>query len=276
MLRRAAGVALLVALVGAPGVAGAQETSWTWPLAGPYDVSRPFAPPATRYGAGHRGADLPGAAGLPVRAAGAGRVSYAGLLAGRGVIVVSHGNLRTTYEPVTASVAVGTVVTAGQEIGRLDAAHSGCPVAACLHWGLRRGEAYLDPVQLVDRRPAQLLPLGDAAQVPMPVPDGQSAGIAPATAPVPEPEPAAVGSSAAGDPARQASEEPAWSLRAAQAPLGLAAVVALLAGIGLRARRRPGPKDPATGGATVVPAQESGPDAQVWHLEAERLRRRAG
>jgi hypothetical protein len=108
----------------------------------------------------------------------------------------------------------------------------------------------------------------------VPVPDGQLAGIAPAAAPAPEP--AAVGSSAAGDPARQAREEPAWSLRAAQAPLGLAAVVALLAAIGLRARRRPGPKDPATGGATVVPAQESGPDAQVWQLEAERLRRRAG
>jgi len=272
VLRRAAGVALLVALVGGPGAAGAQDTSWTWPLVGPYDVSRPFAPPATRYGAGHRGADLPGAAGLPVRAAGAGRVSYAGLIAGRGVVVISHGDLRTTYEPVTALVAVGSGVTAGQEIGRLDAAHGGCPVAACLHWGLRRDEAYLDPVQLVDRRPARLLPLGDAAQVP--VPDGQSAGIAPAAAPAPEP--AAVGSSAVGDPARQASEEPAWSLRAAQAPLGLAAVVALLAGIGLRARRRPGPKDPATGGATGVPAQESGPDAQVWQLEAERLRRRAG
>lgn len=272
MLRRATGVALLLALAGGPSAAGAQDPSWTWPLIGPYDVSRPFAPPASRYGAGHRGADLPGAAGLPVRAAGDGRVSYAGLIAGRGVIVVSHGELRTTYEPVTASVAVGTVVVAGQEIGQLDVAHGGCPVAACLHWGLRRGEAYLDPVQLVDRGPARLLPLGDTAQVP--APDGQPTGNTPAA--VPAPEPAAVGSSGAGDLARQEREEPAWSLRAAQAPLSLAAVVALLAGIGLRARRRPGPQDPASGGAAGVPAQESGPDAQVWHLEAERLRRRAG
>ncbi len=275
MLRRRTGVALLVALAGGPGAANAQDPSWTWPLVGPYDVSRPFAPPATRYGAGHRGADLPGAAGLPVRAAGDGRVSYAGLIAGRGVVVVSHGDLRTTYEPVTASVVVGTVVVAGQEIGRLDGAHGGCPVAVCLHWGLRRGEAYLDPVQVVNRGPARLLPLGDAAQVPAPEPEHHPTGIASGAAVAPDS--AAVGPSGAGDPVQPApDQELAWSLRAAQAPLSLAAVVALLAGIGLRARRRPGPKDPATGGATVVPVQESGPDAQVWHLEAERLRRRVG
>lgn len=270
MLGRAGGVALLVVVGVGPGVADAQQSSWSWPLAGPYDVSRPFAPPTTRYGVGHRGADLPGTAGQPVLATGAGRISYAGLIAGRGVVVVSHGDLRTTYEPVTNSVAVGALVTTGQEIGRLHPSHDGCPVDACLHWGLRRGEAYLDPVRLVDRGPARLLPLGDAA----PTPERQAAGLAPVAAH--PPEPAAADSSEVGVPTPQASEAPTWSLRAAQAPLGLTALVALLAGIGLRARHRPRPKDPAGAGASVATTQQSGPDAQLWHLETERLRRRAG
>ncbi|MGI8535130.1 MAG: hypothetical protein ACR2K2_01275, partial [Mycobacteriales bacterium] len=88
---------MLVALVGlVPATAVAEEPAWTWPLAGPQEVSRPFDPPATRYSAGHRGADLPGDPGSVVRAAGAGRVSYAGLLAGRGVVVVVH------WEPTCA------------------------------------------------------------------------------------------------------------------------------------------------------------------------------
>ena len=45
--------------------------------------------------------------GQPVHTALAGTVTYAGLLAGRGVVVVDHGATRTTYEPVTAAVAVG-------------------------------------------------------------------------------------------------------------------------------------------------------------------------
>jgi len=131
---------------------------WVWPLDGSHAVSRVFDPGPTPYAPGHRGADLTGAPGDPVRAAGDGRVSYAGLLAGRGVVVVEHGALRTTYEPVTPVVHVGLAVAAGQQIATLDAGHEGCPVLACLHWGLRRGEAYLDPVRLVEGGPVRLLP----------------------------------------------------------------------------------------------------------------------
>ena len=90
--------------------AGVAEQRWRWPLVDRVPVSRGFAPPASRYGSGHRGADLPGATGQPVLAAAGGVVSYAGRLAGRGVVVVTHGALRTTYEPVAAAVAVGLVV----------------------------------------------------------------------------------------------------------------------------------------------------------------------
>ena len=62
--------------------------------------------PPRPYGAGHRGVDLLGRAGPAGRAPRwPGTVTYAGMLAGRGVVVVSHGATRTTYEPVTASVA---------------------------------------------------------------------------------------------------------------------------------------------------------------------------
>lgn len=135
--------------------------TWVWPLSPPHVVSRPFQPPATAYGAGHRGVDLVGVTGDPVRAAGAGVVSVAEMLAGRGVVVVVHDGLRTTYEPVTASVAVGESVSAGEVLGHLEAGHAGCPVAACLHWGLRRGEAYLDPLSLVGRGRVRLLPLAN-------------------------------------------------------------------------------------------------------------------
>ena len=130
-------------------------------------VTRGFDPPATAYGPGHRGVDLAATAGAAVRAAGAGVVSVAGSLAGRGVVVVVHGRLRTTYEPVTASVHVGDAVDAGQVIGHLAPGHPGCPVAACLHWGLRRGRDYLNPLDLVGGGPIRLLPLGaSTARVP--------------------------------------------------------------------------------------------------------------
>jgi murein DD-endopeptidase MepM/ murein hydrolase activator NlpD len=93
--------------------------------------------------------DLAGTAGERVGAAASGRVTYAGFLTGRGVVVVDHGSVRTTYEPVVATVAVGDLVTRGQEIGRLQAGHPSCPTSTCLHWGLRVGDAYLDPLLLL-------------------------------------------------------------------------------------------------------------------------------
>ncbi|HEY3408836.1 MAG TPA: peptidoglycan DD-metalloendopeptidase family protein [Propionicimonas sp.] len=137
----------------APPAAGA--ASAVPPLPGP--VVRGFDPPDQPWLAGHRGVDLLGAVGADVVAAMAGRVVFAGTIAGRGVIVVSHGALRTTYLPVSPTVAVGAQVGTGQVIGRLTRGH-GCPGGTCLHWGLKRGEAYLDPLSLLDAGPVRLLP----------------------------------------------------------------------------------------------------------------------
>ncbi|WP_018334816.1 M23 family metallopeptidase [Actinomycetospora chiangmaiensis] len=144
-----------------------------WPVAGLSDgaptgggVVRRFLPPPTPYGRGHRGVDLAGTAGGPVVAAGAGTVVFAGMLARRGVVSVQHaGGLRTTYEPVRATVPVGAVVARGTVLGALDPGHAGCGAVACLHWGLRWAhppgaarEQYLDPLLLVGLGRTRLWP----------------------------------------------------------------------------------------------------------------------
>jgi murein DD-endopeptidase MepM/ murein hydrolase activator NlpD len=131
-----------------------------WPLDGAPAVVRRFDPPPVPWAAGHRGVDLAVSPGAVVRSAGAGVVSFAGRIAGRGVVTVAHaGGLRTTYEPVHPSVRVGASVAAGDRIGVLAAGHPGCPSAACLHWGLRHGERYLDPLSLLGLGRLRLLPI---------------------------------------------------------------------------------------------------------------------
>jgi murein DD-endopeptidase MepM/ murein hydrolase activator NlpD len=143
------------------------ETSHTgvWPLHPRPAVAAGFDPPLTTYGAGHRGVDLVGSPGQEVRAAVGGRITYAGSLAGRGVVVVSHGSTRTTYEPVSAAVRPGAVLTAGEVIGTLQEFGSHCSPRACLHWGLIEGETYLDPLTLVGSGPVRLLPLFEPSDV---------------------------------------------------------------------------------------------------------------
>jgi murein DD-endopeptidase MepM/ murein hydrolase activator NlpD len=136
-----------------------------WPLDGAPAVVRPFSPPATPYGRGHRGVDLAAAPGVAVRAARAGVVSFAGVIAGRGVVVVAHaGGLRTTYEPVAATALPGLSVAMGAALGTLAAGHPGCTAPACLHWGLRRGADYLDPLSLLGLGRVRLLPLSTGAR----------------------------------------------------------------------------------------------------------------
>ncbi|MFG2086549.1 MULTISPECIES: murein hydrolase activator EnvC family protein [unclassified Spirillospora] len=142
-----------VIATGAPGL-----DAWRWPLGPPVPtVVRAFSPPASAWGPGHRGVDLAAHPGQPVYAAAPGRVSYADRLAGRGVIAIDHGALRTTYMPVRPSVRAGRRVVSGTRIGVLEGGPVHCP-ASCLHWGLRRGSLYLDPLGLVQRQ-VRLLPL---------------------------------------------------------------------------------------------------------------------
>jgi hypothetical protein len=170
-------VLLLVVLVSPALCVGAQSSPvdpvpvGAWPLAPRPAVVRAFDPPSDPWGAGHRGVDLAGRVGERVYAALAGRVGFAGRIAGRGVVVVDHGSTRTTYEPVAATVRVGDVVARGQPVGVLEPAGSHCFPLVCLHWGWIRGRTYLDPLLLVGGGPVRLLPLWQGSSVPVvPIP----------------------------------------------------------------------------------------------------------
>jgi hypothetical protein len=166
----------LIALVAFGGSAAASAaTGWRAPLEGRLRVLRAFAPPpvSSPWLPGNRGVDLAAPVGASVLAAGAGIVTFAGPLAGRGVVVVDHGVLRTTYEPVDASVRVGERVEGGAVLGRLEPSGVRCTAVPCLHWGLLRGRRYLDPMSLLGGRVRLLPMLG-----------GSDARLAPAFGPV--------------------------------------------------------------------------------------------
>lgn len=154
-------IAAFVVLAVVPGTGSADTGRFVWPLDPRPAVSRQFDPPEQNWLPGHRGVDLDAHVGQTVVAAGDGVVAFAGVVAGKPVVSVDHeGGLRTTYEPVEASVAAGRRVTRGDPIGTVVAGHEGCASSACLHWGLRRGrDDYLDPLPLVERPVIRLLPV---------------------------------------------------------------------------------------------------------------------
>ncbi|MEU2620215.1 M23 family metallopeptidase [Streptomyces sp. NPDC007157] len=182
----AAVLPLLLAVTGTLTVTGAWGRAWAlaraedfppppatvpaigraWPVGPRPPVLRGWEPPATVYGPGHRGVDLGAAPGAEVRAVAAGRVSFAGRVAGRGVLSVrlAGTDLRTTYEPVTARVEKGAEVAAGQVVGTVEPVGAHCGARACVHWGLLRGDVYVNPLLLLppwllNGGPSRLLPV---------------------------------------------------------------------------------------------------------------------
>lgn len=158
-------LALVLTCLSIPADAYADETEqrFSWPLSPAPQVTQPFGAPDQPYGPGHYGADLSATLGQDVLAAAEGVVVFAGPVAGRGVVSIDHSGglsgpltgrttgLRTTYEPVRPLVAAGERVAQGQVVGTVVSGHRGCGAQVCLHWGVRRGVEYLDPLRLVHR-----------------------------------------------------------------------------------------------------------------------------
>ncbi len=96
--------------------------------------------------------------GQVVRAVGHGRVAFVGQVAGRGVVSLDHGGLRTTYEPVDPVVRLGDLVRTGEQIGTVSTGTGHCGSGRCLHLGLRREREYLDPLLLLGHTSARLRP----------------------------------------------------------------------------------------------------------------------
>ncbi|MGW6570168.1 M23 family metallopeptidase [Streptomyces sp. NPDC054975] len=155
---------LTLALMWPPSV---PPVALTWPLGPPRpEVVRGWEPPPGPYAAGHRGLDLAAPVGAPVRAAASGVVTFAGRVAGRGVLTITvpatgDPPLRTTYEPVDPLVAAGAEVTRGDPVATLAAPSAGAAHCreSCLHWGLLRGDTYLNPLLLLRQGPSRLLPV---------------------------------------------------------------------------------------------------------------------
>lgn len=154
---------MFIAFATAPKVNALEPSpNWTYPIENK-KVSRPFEPPLQNWLAGHRGIDFLATTNTEVHSVGYGTVIYAGALAGKGVVVISHGIVRTTYEPVNAIVEVGDEVSPGQLIGTLEIGESHCSTenqVFCLHLGAIRDGKYLNPLLLIRPR-VRLLPLNN-------------------------------------------------------------------------------------------------------------------
>jgi murein DD-endopeptidase MepM/ murein hydrolase activator NlpD len=177
MSRLFALVAVLV-LIPAPVQA---ITAWSPPVDGP--VVRRFEAPQGRFGPGHRGVDYAVAPGTPVRAAGAGLVVFAGRVAGGLHVVVAHtGGLRTGYSYLTGlTVKKGDSVASGALVG-FSGGTGPAHEPGVLHFSLRDGAGYADPMRLFGAAPVVRLapldrPLPTACR-PAPRPERRSGSAA--------------------------------------------------------------------------------------------------
>jgi hypothetical protein len=158
-------------LLGAPESATAAEPDqtarspgpWVLPVPGAAEVEA-FDAPEHRWSPGHRGIDLAAAPGTALVAPADGVVTLARRVAGVPVVVVAHGavrsdrELRSTFEAATTDLPVGTLVRRGEAVGTVEEWAGHCAVP-CLHWGVRRGLDYVDPMSLL-HGPVRLLPVG--------------------------------------------------------------------------------------------------------------------
>lgn len=129
------------------------RASMSWPLdegsSGP-TILKSFKAPPQPWLSGHRGVDLQVSADrlTTIRAPMDGVVSFAGTVAGKNVVSVRHGTRTSTFEPAQTDLAVGTSVSRGSAVARVEGHSDHCD-ATCLHWGVKTTDgSYLDPESL--------------------------------------------------------------------------------------------------------------------------------
>lgn len=104
--------------------------------------------PDQKWDAGHRGVDLK--AGPSLYAPAAGIVTFCGQVVNREVLTIKHLNgLKTTLEPVTCTLSVGTEVVKGEQVATLATTPEHCAEVSCIHWGLKLESEYLNPMDYV-------------------------------------------------------------------------------------------------------------------------------
>lgn len=133
---------------------------WEWPAGSNPGVLRGFDKPPEPWLSGHRGVDLEASGSAAVRAPADGTISFAGWVVDRPVLTIEHpSGLRSSFESVETNLSEGDAVSRGDVVGHVSKPWH-CGDQACLHWGVRRGEEYINPLQFVaDMRPSVLLPV---------------------------------------------------------------------------------------------------------------------
>jgi murein DD-endopeptidase MepM/ murein hydrolase activator NlpD len=151
-----------------PGPDAPRVPALWMPVAGA--VVRGFDARAGPYGPGHRGIDIAAPVGEMVRAPAAGKVVFAGPVAGTTwVSLLVAPGVVVTLGPLLDPVTAGRVRPRAP-IGRVGPGHqpgSGGPGGATLHLGVRVDGFYVDPLAyLVDRPRARLAPLATPGGLP--------------------------------------------------------------------------------------------------------------
>lgn len=140
-----------------PGLGAVEQFRSGWVLPVQRPVVDGFRAPRTEWGPGNRGWEFASLTGDPVVAVGPGVVSFAGWVAGRGVVTVDHGGGLLSSVTGLSEVMVlrGRRVGGGQLLGR---------ALPGLHLGFRLEGSYIDPALLYGRpRHAVLVPLPDGS-----------------------------------------------------------------------------------------------------------------
>jgi Peptidase family M23 len=167
--------------------------AWTWPADGP--VLRLFALGDDPYAGGqHRGVDVAGPTGAPVRSPASGVVTFAGTVPGGGralTVRTSDGYSVTLVHLGKILVERGALVAEGEPVGAIGPTGDAEHLEPYVHLGVRVASdphGYLDPLVLLPSRetvPVPPSPAPPADPVPTVPPDAEL----PTPAPVAEPAP---------------------------------------------------------------------------------------
>lgn len=153
----------MLAVVLLPSGPAAAAPCWAPPVEAP--ITDPFRAPECRWCPGNRGLEYGTRRGALVRAVAAGRVTYAGVVAGVRYAVVEHADgRRVTYGGLDEMVvAAGDRVVRGARIGS---------AAGPFHLGVRDGDRYVDPEPFIGewRGVVRLVPADGTTPAPAPPP----------------------------------------------------------------------------------------------------------
>lgn len=128
-----------------------------WPLADP-QVVRAFDGPSQPWLPGHRGVDLRAQEGTTLIAPVDGSIGFAGMVAGKSVVSIVHGDATLTFEPARTDLSIGMQVQRGKPFATVSHGSDHCD-GSCVHWGMRRdARRYVDPAARTSARRIALKP----------------------------------------------------------------------------------------------------------------------